>query len=148
MTDFKPQPPAMRGSVPFCNVLEKIKDKIQAGGSIAVDDAWRALRMEYSYATVCLYFKILMEQLIAARLAVKVRQGQYELAEGIVIDMTDIREKAQTEKNKWENRSLAGRDTPVLPPETGGLTKFSSQDPGTRRVGPFYSKVYGQYLNL
>lgn len=147
MTHFKPLPPAMRGAVPFCNVLEKTKERIEAGGSMAVDDAWRLLRMEYSYVTVCLYFKLVMEQLIAAKLAVKVRQGQYELAEGIVLDLTDIRKKAATEKHKWENKPES-RETPVLPPETGGLTKFSAQDPGTRRIGPFYSKVYGQYINL
>lgn len=142
---FKPMAPPQRGVIPFYRVLQKTKALVEAGGLIATDDAWKALRLDYTYASISIYFKVLMEQLIAKKMAIRVKMGQYQLAEDILVDDKELAEqyRAQLEKPEKPFKLI---EIPELP--VSGLTKFSAQDDGKRRVGPFYSKVYGQFINL
>lgn len=143
---FKPSPPPQRGVIPLYLIVQKTKNKIEAGGLITTDDAWQVLRMDYSYVTIATYFKVLMEQLVDKNLAIRVRQGQYELADFILVDDKLLAESYLDQKNR-PRPPVKLIDFSELPPITGGMTKFSVQDDGIRRVGPFYSKVYNQIIN-
>lgn len=153
---FKLAAPAQRGVIPFYEVFSKVKDKIETGGSIQLDDVWKECKNLYCYGLVAMYFKILMEQLVAKGLASRLKR-KYILVDDILIDAKDVEKlyirEAMKKKSKKTTalqlqNSRSGEVVKAEPPGPAGrLTKFSAQDDGKRRVGPFYSKVYGQTIN-
>lgn len=153
---FKLAAPAQRGVIPFYEVFSKVKDKIETGGSIQLDDAWKECKNSYCYGLVAMYFKILMEQLVARGLASRLKR-KYILVDNILVDAKEVEshyiKEAMKKKSKKTTalhllNSRSGEAVKAEPPSPAGrLTKFSAQDDGKRRVGPFYSKVYGQNIN-
>lgn len=133
------------GHKTFEEVRLKLAARLALPGPIKTGDTWTKYASHYGYSVFCSCFSNIMQQMVEAGLAEKIRAGQWEIRQR---SLAEIRAQRLHNEAQATSRQDADRYL-VFEGKKIGETIFKPAPVLERKkVEPWYSKTYGIWMNV